>query len=205
MLITKFKYDNQAKFFVAVAEDRVDLESILNPAELKEEEVNTLEFDSFAKHARESVGEVVVGGEHKGFVYSHAKCCNPIPGDPIVGYITIGEGIKIHRKNCKNLLSLSENNDNRLVPVDWPGEKDSYFLAGISIKGEDRPGILKDLSNSIAGFNNTNIKSVNISSSDSMFNGHITVYVQDVTNLNKLIERLKKNKGVFSVERFDAT
>ena len=204
-LITKLKYDNQAKFFVAVAEDRVDLESILNPDELKEEEINTLEFDSFAKHARESVGEVVVGGEHKGFVYSHAKCCNPIPGDPIVGYITIGEGIKIHRKNCKNLLSLSENNDNRLVPVEWPGEKGSYFLAGISIKGEDRPGILKDLSNSIAGFNNTNIKSVNISSSDSMFNGHITVYVQDVMNLNKLIERLKKNKGVYSVERFDAT
>ncbi len=204
-LITKLKYDNQAKFFVAVAEDRVDLESILNPDELKEEEMNTLEFDSFAKLSRESVGEVVVGGEHKGFVYSHAKCCNPIPGDPIVGYITIGEGIKIHRKNCKNLLSLSENNDNRLVPVEWPGEKGSYFLAGISIKGEDRPGILKDLSNSIAGFNNTNIKSVNISSSDSMFNGHITVYVQDVMNLNKLIERLKKNKGVFSVERFDAT
>ena len=91
------------------------------------------------------------------------------------------------------------------MPVEWPGEKGSYFLAGISIKGEDRPGILKDLSNSIAGFNNTNIKSVNISSSDSMFNGHITVYVQDVMNLNKLIERLKKNKGVFSVERFDAT
>lgn len=204
-LITKLKYDSQAKFFVAVAEGSVDIESILNPDELKEEEVNTLEFNSFAKHARESVGEVVVGGEHKGFVNSYAKCCNPIPGDPIVGYITIGEGIKIHRKNCKNLLSLSENNDNRLVPVEWPGEKGSFFLAGISIKGEDRPGILKDISNSIAGFNDTNINSVNISTSDSIFNGHITVYIQDVMNLNKLIERLKKNKGVFSVERFDAT
>ncbi len=82
-------------------------------------------------------------------------------------------------------------------------KKIHYFLAGISIKGEDRPGILKDLSNSIAGFNNTNIKSVNISSSDSIFSGHITVYIRDVLNLNKLIERLKKNKGIFSVERFD--
>lgn len=202
-LIAKLKFENQSKFFVAVAEDKIDLESILNPDELKEEEVNELEFDSFAKYARDSVGEVVVDGKHKGFVYSYAKCCNPIPGDPIIGYITIGEGIKIHRKNCKNLLSLSENNENRLVPVEWPSEKDSFFLAGISIKGEDRPGILKDLSNSIAGFQNTNIKSVNISSSDSIFNGHITVYIQDVMNLNKLIERLKKNKGVFSVERFD--
>ncbi|MCB9207118.1 MAG: bifunctional (p)ppGpp synthetase/guanosine-3',5'-bis(diphosphate) 3'-pyrophosphohydrolase [Ignavibacteriales bacterium] len=203
-LVSKLKFENQAKFFVAVAEDRIDLESILNPVELKEDDIHELEFDNFAKYARDSVGEVVVEGEHKGFVYSYAKCCNPIPGDPIVGYITIGEGIKIHRKNCKNLLSLSENSESRLVPVEWPGEKGSFFLAGISIKGEDRPGILKDISNSIAGFNNTNIKSVNISTTDSIFNGHITVYIQDVMNLNKLIDRLKKNKGVFSVERFDA-
>lgn len=202
-LVSKLKFENQAKFFVAVAEDKIDLESILNPEELKEEETNELEFDSFAKYARDSVGEVIVDGKHKGFVYTYAKCCNPIPGDPIVGYITIGEGIKIHRKNCKNLLSLSANNENRLVPVEWPSEKDSFFLVGISIRGEDRPGILKDLSNSIAGFQNTNIKSVNISTIDSIFNGHITVYIKDVMDLNKLIERLKKNKGVFSVERFD--
>ncbi|MCB9249196.1 MAG: bifunctional (p)ppGpp synthetase/guanosine-3',5'-bis(diphosphate) 3'-pyrophosphohydrolase [Ignavibacteriales bacterium] len=203
-LTKKLKFENPSKFFVAIAEDQLDLESILNPAELKEEELNELKFDSFAKFARESIGEVVVEGEHKGFVYNYAKCCNPIPGDPIVGYITIGEGIKIHRKNCKNLVSLSENNENRLVPVEWPGEAGSYFLAGISIKGEDRPGILKDISNTIAAFQNTNIKSVNISTGDSNFNGHIAVYIQDVNNLNRLIERLKKNKGVFSVERFDA-
>lgn len=202
-LIIKLKFENQAKFFVAVAQDSVDLEAILNPVELKEDDISELKFDSFAKYARESVGEVIVEGEHKGFVYNYAKCCNPIPGDPIVGYITIGEGIKIHRKNCNNLLSLSESNENRLVPVEWPGEKDSYFLAGIAIKGEDRPGILKDLSNSIAGFQNTNIKSVSISTTDSIFSGHITVYIKDVSNLNKLLERLKKNKGIFSVERFD--
>ena len=66
--------------------------------------------------------------------------------------------LKFTEKTATILLSLSESNENRLVPVEWPGEKDSYFLAGISIKGEDRPGILKDLSNSIAGFQNTNIK-----------------------------------------------
>ncbi len=202
-LTIKLKFDNQSKFFVAVAEDRVDLDAILNPTELKEDEINELEFDSFTKYARDSVGEVVVEGEHKGFVYNYAKCCNPIPGDPIIGFITIGEGIKIHRKNCKNLLQLSENSENRLVPVEWPGNKESYFLVGLSIKGEDRPGILKDISNSIVGFQNTNIKSVNISSTDSIFSGQIAIYIKDVMSLNKLIERLKKNKGVFSVERFD--
>lgn len=203
-LIKKLKFENPSKFFVAVAEDQVDLENILNPEEIKEEDLHDLEFDNFAKFARESIGEVVVAGEHKGFVYNYAKCCNPIPGDPIIGYITIGEGIKIHRKNCKNLLSLSENNENRLIPVEWPGEPGSYFLAGITIKGEDRPGILKDISNTIAGFQNTNIKSVNITTNESAFNGQITVYVQDVNDLNRLIERLKKNKGVYLVERFDS-
>ncbi|PID59826.1 MAG: RelA/SpoT family protein [Ignavibacteriae bacterium] len=204
-LIAKLKYDNQTKFFVAIAEDRVDLELILNPTELKEEESIDLEYDKFTKHARDSVGEILIQGEHKGFVYTYAKCCNPIPGDPIVGYITIGEGIKIHRKNCKNLLSLSENSETRLVPVEWPGSKDSFFLAGLVIKGEDRQGILKDLSNSIAGFNNTNIKSVTMNTNDSMFEGFFTVYIQNVISLNQLIERLKKNKGIYSVERLDSS
>jgi len=203
-LVKKLKFENPSKFFVAVAEDQVDLESILNPEEIKEEELNDLKFDSFAKFARESIGEVVVDGAHKGFVYNYAKCCNPIPGDPIIGYITIGEGIKIHRKNCKNLISLSENNENRLVPVEWPGEAGSFFLAGITIKGEDRPGILKDISNTIAGFQNTNIKSVSINTSESVFNGHIAVHIQDVNNLNRLIDRLKRIKGVYLVERFDS-
>ena len=77
-------------------------------------------------------------------------------------------------------------------------------MAGISIKGEDVPGILKDISNSITTYQNTNIKSVNMSTGDSMFKGTIAVYVKDLDHLNKLMERLKKNKGIFSVERFDA-
>ena len=204
-LITKLKFENKSKFFIAIAQEKLNLDSILAPEEVKEETDHSLEFDSFAKIAREDAGEVVVGGEHKGLVYNYAKCCNPIPGDPIVGYITIGEGIKIHRRNCKNLLNLSEHNENRLVPVEWPQTKGTHFLAGISIRGEDRPGILKDISNSIASFQNTNIKSVNITSTDSIFNGQITVYIEDVPQLNKLIEKLKKNKGIYSVHRFDAT
>ena len=204
-LITKLKFENKSKFFIAIAQEKLNLDSILAPEEVKEETDRSLEFDSFAKIAREDAGEVVVGGEHKGLVYNYAKCCNPIPGDPIVGYITIGEGIKIHRRNCKNLLNLSEHNENRLVPVEWPQTKGTHFLAGISIRGEDRPGILKDISNSIASFQNTNIKSVNITSTDSIFSGQITVYIEDVPQLNKLIEKLKKNKGIYSVHRFDAT
>lgn len=203
-LVIKLKYENQEKFFLAVTEGQIDLENILNPVEIKSEDKKEFLFNNFAENARDTAGELVVAGEHKGITYNYAKCCNPIPGDPIVGYITIGEGIKIHRRNCKNLIILSENNQNRLIPVEWPEGNNKYFLAGISIKGEDRPGILKDISNTIAGFQNTNIKSVNIATNESMFSGHITVYIEDVPNLNRLIERLKKNRGVYSVERFDS-
>jgi len=95
-------------------------------------------------------------------------------------------------------------NESRLVPVNWPKTNGAFFVAGINLRGEDMPGILKDISNSITTYQNTNIKSVNISTGDSMFKGTITVYVQDLDHLNKLIERLKKNKGIYSVERFDA-
>ncbi|MHB8906526.1 MAG: ACT domain-containing protein, partial [Melioribacteraceae bacterium] len=92
----------------------------------------------------------------------------------------------------------------RLVPVTWPKANGAFFVAGLSIRGDDVPGILKDISNSITTYQNTNIKSVNITTGDSLFKGTITVFVKDLDHLNKLIERLKKNRGIYSVERFDA-
>jgi (p)ppGpp synthase/HD superfamily hydrolase len=203
-LARKLKFENTRMFFKAISQDNVDLEQILNPPQetVEKNEVD-LEFDNFVKIARDSAGGILVEGEHKGISYSYAKCCNPIPGDPIVGYITIGEGIKIHRKDCNNLINMVKSGENRLVPVQWPNTNGSLFVAGIIIRGDDVPGILKDLSNSITTYQNTNIKSVNISTGDGMFKGTITVYVTNLEHLKGLIERLKKNKGIFSVERFD--
>ena len=152
-----------------------------------------------------TLGGILVEGEHKEIAYNFAKCCNPIPGDPVVGYITVGEGIKIHRKNCKNLINMLKSDESRLVPVDWPGANGSLFVAGITITGEDLPGVLKDISNSITSFQNTNIRSVNINTSDSMFEGAVTVQVKDIEHLNRLIERLKKHKWIYSAERFESS
>lgn len=204
-LSRKLKFDNLKSFYKAVAENKVDLDSILKPVEETEQKQNVeLQFEKFADIARFTAGGVVIDGEQKGLAISFAKCCNPIPGDPIIGYVTIGEGIKIHRKNCRNLIDKLEANDERLVPVTWPKADGSYFIAGLVIKGEDIPGILKDISNCITNYENTNIKSVNMSAEDSIFKGTITVYVKDLDHLNKLIERLKKIHGVYSVERFDS-
>jgi len=201
----KLKFDNSRQFFRAVALEKVDLDELLNPeTENEEKDGSDVQFEKFIDIARTSAGGVIVEGDQKGFAYSYAKCCNPIPGDPVIGFVTIGEGIKIHRKDCKNLINMAKSNENRLIPVNWPRTNGAFFVAGIIIRGDDMPGILKDISNSITSFQNTNIKSVNITTGDSMFKGTITVYVQDLGHLNKLIERLKKNRGIFSVERFDA-
>ena len=204
-LFRKLKFDNIRNFYKAIVEDKIDLDEILNPqTETEEKQATEVEFDKFADLARTTAGGVIVEGDAKGFAYSYAKCCNPIPGDPVIGYVTIGEGIKIHRKDCRNLINMLKNGENRVVPVSWPKTNGAYFVAGLIIKGEDMPGLLKDISNSITTYENTNIKSVNITTTDSLFKGTITVYVRDLNHLNKLIERLKKNKGIYSVERFDA-
>lgn len=203
-LVRKLKFDNHSQFFKSIAQAKLDVDEVLSPkVEEVEEHENRLEFDNFATLARTSAGGVIVEGEHKGIPYGFAKCCNPIPGDPIIGYITIGEGIKIHKKRCKTLINLGKENEERLVPVKWPESPGQKFVAGIAIKGEDKPGILNDISNTITSYQNTNIKSINLNTNDSLFDGTITLYVENLEHLTDIINRLKKNGAIYSVERFD--
>jgi GTP diphosphokinase / guanosine-3',5'-bis(diphosphate) 3'-diphosphatase len=205
-LVHNLKFDNTRQFFKAIAQNTVNLEEVLSASKDKEvKELSAeLKFDKFADIARGDIGGVLVDGKKSGIKYSYAKCCNPIPGDPVIGYITVGEGIKIHRKTCTNLVNLSTTDASKLFPVQWPEGEESLFVAGLTVKGEDRPGILNDISHSIVTYQNTNIKSINISTSDSMFDGSVTVYVNNLDHLNRLIERLKKLNGIFTVERFES-
>ncbi len=200
-LSNKLKFNSPRDFFKAIGEGELNPDEIIAPKVEKQEEKNELKIDKFVNHARQGAGGVLVEGEHKGFDIHYAKCCNPIPGDPVIGFVTIGKGITIHRKDCKNLITLAKNSPDRLVPVDWQNLKGKEFIAAISIKGEDNPGILKDVSNSITNYKDTNIYSVNINTKEGIFHGVITVYVNDLAHLEHLISRLKKVKGVFLAER----
>lgn len=203
-LARNLKYDGPSQFFKDIALDLIDLDEILAPPkETEKEKPSEMGFESFAKIARSDAGGILIDGKDENVLYSFAKCCNPIPGDPIVGYITIGEGIKIHRKTCSDLLNNLKKDESRLTPVQWPSSNGSFFVAGISIGGEDVPGLLKDISNNITSYQNTNIKSVNINTNNGIFKGTITIYVKDLEHLSRMIERLKKIKGVYTVERFD--
>ena len=206
-MVRKQKFDNHNQFYAAIAHNQIDIKEIIEPkVEIVEDKLpSELEFNDFAKIARKSNKGILVDNEYHGIEHNFARCCSPIPGDPIVGYITIGEGIKIHRRDCNNLNHMVKTGEHKLVPVSWSNDKESSFVAGINIRGEDKPGLLTFISNSITTFNNTNIKAINISSKDSLFTGTVAIFVNDLEHLNRLIERLKKNKDIFSVERFDAT
>ncbi len=204
-LAKKLKFDNSNQFFKAVSEDKIDLDAVLAPEEKKEvkDDVQISQTDTFLQSARSTRGGIVFEGNEKGLEYSYAKCCNPIPGDFIIGYITVGEGIKIHRRNCKNLINLLRQGDARLVQADWFGMSDSTFLAGIHLRGEDMPGMLTEITAAITKYENTNIKAINLNSNNSFFEGTITVFVKNIDHLNTLMARIKKMKGIHIVERFD--
>jgi guanosine-3',5'-bis(diphosphate) 3'-pyrophosphohydrolase len=117
--------------------------------------------------------------------------------------VTTGEGIKIHRKNCRNVRLMSQLDANRVVEVRWPSENGSLFVAGVRISGDDRPGMLSDITHAISSYLNTNIRSVSLDSEDTVFDGTFILYVKDIEHLNKILDRIRRIRGVKRAERFE--
>ncbi len=160
-------------------------------------------FNRFVKSARDTLDGILVSGKEDSLMHTYAKCCNPIPGDPITGYITTGSGIKIHRKDCKNVAQLYLRNEDRIIQVDWPATGSKRFVVGLKITGDDRPGLITEITQSIFNLKQTNIRSVNIDSNEREFEGVVILEVHDLDHLNALIEKLKKVRSVKSVQRFE--
>ncbi|MBP8976414.1 MAG: bifunctional (p)ppGpp synthetase/guanosine-3',5'-bis(diphosphate) 3'-pyrophosphohydrolase [Bacteroidetes bacterium] len=211
--IRSLHFADRQLFFAAIAEEKVDVDTLLEEFVIqlspstdqvipkdKSEDGNL--FTKFVTTARDIVSGISVSGEKDHFLYQHAKCCNPIPGDEIIGFITTGEGIKIHRKDCKNILTLRLAESARIVEVTWPQSDGADYIAGIHISGEDRPGLLNDVTHAISSYQNTNIRSVTMDSKGSVFDGKIILYVKDVEHLKRIMEKLKRIPNVSTVERF---
>jgi (p)ppGpp synthase/HD superfamily hydrolase len=145
----------------------------------------------------------VLDGAQNHVMHNYAKCCHPIPGDDIVGFVTTGEGIKIHRRSCKNIRLMMQVEANRIVEVGWPAENGVMFVAGIRISGDDRPGMLNDITHAISTYMNTNIRSVNLDSEDAVFDGTFILYVRDTDHLERILEKIRRIKGVTHAERFE--
>ncbi len=173
------------------------------PAETKGPDVGNV-FDNFLNTARSLATGIKLFGSDDNYLHNFAKCCNPIPGDAIVGYVTVGEGIKIHKKDCINLKVFINTEKDRIVEVAWPKTGGVDFASAISIEGEDRPGLLNDLTHTISTYQNTNIRSVNLKAANGMFDGTIIVNVKDLDQLNRLIEKIRKIKGVTKAVRLSS-
>ena len=127
------------------------------------------------------------------------KCCNPIPGDPMIGFITRGRGITVHRSNCKSLPLLSHESD-RLLPVEWNVKRNDLFSVRIKVVGQDSTGMLKDLSETISNMK-INISSVDTKIIDNIATTLFIISVNNIRQLNRLIKKLSTIKNVDYVER----
>jgi GTP pyrophosphokinase len=138
------------------------------------------------------------------FDYKIAPCCNPIPGDEVFGFITINEGIKIHKSNCPNAVQLMSNYAYRIVKARWTSQQKIAFLAGIKVTGIDDLGLVNNITRLISAELNVNMRSISFDSNDGIFEGTIMVYVHDTKHLTKLIGKIKSIEGVINISRIDS-
>jgi GTP pyrophosphokinase len=144
---------------------------------------------------------LVFGVEQDKLDYKLSSCCNPIPGDDVFGFLTINDGIKIHKKDCPNAISLQSNYAYRIIQARWIDSSQEDFKAVLRITGMDSLGLTNELTRVISNQMNVNIQSISLSGDAGIFNGQVTVVVQNNTILKRLIENIKKIDGIDKVTR----
>lgn len=209
--LSEFRVSDLGEFYEKVQHGTINPDAAVREIEIRmkhpqqqepvREDTSEGIFSRFISTARNITGGITLFGSSDSFMHSYAKCCNPIPGDEIVGFVTKGEGVKVHIKSCRNFVRLAEAEPQRVVDVGWPKANGNEFAAAIRISGEDRTGLLNDITHSISSYNNTNIRGVKIDVKDSMFEGSIMINVKNTEHLNRIIEKLRKIRGVSRTER----
>ena len=148
--------------------------------------------------------ELIIFGESSDQIkYTLAKCCNPIPGDDVFGFVSTGKGLIIHRTTCPNATQLLANYGHRVVKTKWAKNKEISFLTGLSIIGMDDVGVVNKITNIISGELKINIAALTIESQEGLFKGTIKVFVHDKDELEELVDRIKSLNGIQQVNRFD--
>ena len=213
--VKKYGLKTPADFFSALASQQIDGEEVIERVTSSRKEESTAktladeareveDYLQIARQERDQDGfpsnkdEVVIAGMNN-IAYAYANCCQPVPGDDVIGFVT-AEGVKIHRKNCINVSNENLLKSERIVSVSWNRKVETDFLAGIKIVGEDRLGIMNQLTTVISKFD-TNIRTISLNAHDGMFVGTMIVYVRNAEKLNTLMDKLKKVQGIFTVER----
>ena len=168
----------------------------------KKEQEKPVSFEDQVKNTLQKNAELLIFGESSGMIdYKFANCCNPIPGDDVFGFITVSEGIKIHKTNCPNAVQLMSNYGYRIVKTKWTKSHEISFLTEIKITGIDDVGVMNKITNIISADLRLNMRSLSIESQDGIFEGVINIFVNDTDQLENLMDALKRLDGILSVSR----
>lgn len=192
-----------------MADETLDVNDIVNEYEATERKATETaeirsaeEFQLIPTEERETSTDVLVIGDNiKGINYKLSKCCNPIYGDDVFGFISAEGVIKIHRTDCPNASHIRENYPYRLINTRWSGKIGEQFGATLRIIGQDDIGIVTNITSIISKEKDTSLRSIAISSDDGIFQGTLVVGIKDTVALNNLIKKLKTVKGVKNVQR----
>lgn len=161
-------------------------------------------YDPNFKTAGKKDAELIIFGEDSDkIMYTLANCCKPIPGDDVFGFVTTGEGLKIHRTTCPNASRLLANYGHRVVKTKWAKNKEISFLTGLRIIGLDDVGVIHKITNLISGELKVNISAMTIEAKDGIFEGNVKVFVHDKEELDELVTELQALKGIERVDRYD--
>ena len=144
---------------------------------------------------------LVFGKDEQKLDYTLAACCNPIPGDKVFGFTTVSDGIKVHKQNCPNSISLQSNYAYRIIPAKWIDSSAQEFRADLELTGIDTLGLVNHVTREISEHMHVNMRGLNFTTNDGVFKGNITVIVQNKKHLHRLIENLKKINGIDKVIR----
>jgi GTP diphosphokinase / guanosine-3',5'-bis(diphosphate) 3'-diphosphatase len=206
-----YKLPSSLELFYQIAIKTIDLKELKefkflgqNIEAPKPQKIIPLEEEPSKQYATKKDTELVIFGESSDRIqYTLANCCKPIPGDDVFGFVTTGEGLKIHRTNCPNATRLLSNYAHRVVKTKWAKHKEISFLTGLRIIGMDDVGVINKITNIISGDLKMNISGLSIESRDGLFEGNIKIFVHDKDELDKLIDKLKTLNGIQSVERIE--
>ncbi len=215
-LIVKMGFKNQTAFFHALSNEEFTVDDVLKAydallAPSPEAELHSHSAEDFsleiakgdANHSKISEDVLIIDKGLHGLDYKLAGCCHPIYGDDVAGFVSISGGIKIHRCDCVNLCHLQERYPYRIVKAKWSGKSGSQYSITLHVVGHDDIGIVSNITSLINKEKDTLLRSINIDTSDGLFQGHLTVLVSDLTSLKSLIRKISNVKGVKNVERIN--
>ncbi len=179
-------------------------EKVRRATENKKEFNDAKSFEVEIKKVRGVDSDMLLIGEDMDKIdYELARCCNPIPGDDVFGFVTVNEGIKIHRTTCPNAVGLMSNYGYRIIKAKWTSQKELAFLAGLRLTGIDRVGLVNDVTKIISNELKVNMRSIKIETNDGIFEGNIMLFVNDTEHLDRLMKKLNRVPGIVNVTRFD--